>query len=367
MKLPLTLLLASSLLALLALAPSPSLASASAPAPAILTLFDSSVAQCNDGTPAGYYVRRSNTSTVWNVYLQGGGLCWNAESCAHRPSVLTSSSEWPSALNVDGGFLGEDVNLVYVPYCTSDLYTGTRAASNDTYRGFSFLGSRVVPAVVDAVRDELRGASQVLFSGSSAGGVGVFTNAEWMRHNWASVSPAPLRMLPDAGWFLNSSNFESGSVPLWEEVTQAVGVWRSNLDSQCAAANPAFPSRCVMAQYVYPYVTHDMLVLKNQMDEWTVNHQGLPVHAPWNAAETAYLNSLARNTTASFVSAGVKNVFSPNCVVHTMLNGHKWSGVTVGGVSLEAAVLRWWKGAGSGPATHLVDTCAGPNCNPTCP
>lgn len=348
---------------LLAAAPTAATAKSAHPMVADLTLFDASVAQCNDGTPAGYYVRRSNTSSVWIVYLEGGGMCWDADSCAGRRQSEVSSRTWAQSLVLNTGLLAEDVNLVFVRYCTSDMYTGRRAASNKTYRGFSFLGSRVVPAVVNAMRDELRGASQVVFSGSSAGGVGVFTNAEWMRENWASVSPAPLRMLPDAGWFLNSSNYQTGRVPLWEAVTQAVGVWRSKLDSQCVAANPGYPSRCVMAQYVYPYVTHDMLVLKNQMDAWTVNHQGLPVRGPWNAAQTAYLNSLARNTTASFVSAGVTNVFSPNCVVHTMLGGGKWSGVTVGGVSLEEAVLGWWKGG----APHLVDTCEGPNCNPTCP
>ena len=331
--------------------------------PAVLTLLDASAASCNDGTPAGYYVRRSNSSTVWNVYLQGGGFCFDAATCKGRPKGLTSSENWPDAKVLDQGLLGVDVNLVYVPYCTSDLYSGTREASNETYNGFSFLGSRVVPAVLDSLREELAAASQVLFSGSSAGGVGVFTNAQYMRQNWASVSKAPLRMLPDAGWFLNSSDYVAGRVPLWVVVEGAVDAWQSRLDTDCVADNPTLPSRCVMGQYLYPHVGFPTFVFKAQDDAWTVNYHHLPTSGPWTAPETAYLESLARNTTQSFVTAGVNTVFSPGCVVHTMMQNNQWSTLAVGGTTLEQAVLEWWKGG----TPHLVDTCVGPGCNPTCP
>lgn len=60
-------------------------------------------AVCTDGSPAGYYIRRSVQSSTWLVYLQGGGWCYDEASCNVRcgPSFavnaddpLCSSKSW---------------------------------------------------------------------------------------------------------------------------------------------------------------------------------------------------------------------------------------------------------------------------------
>ena len=43
-----------------------------------------SKALCNDFTRAGFFIHRNPTSNDWIVFLEGGGLCYNADSCNRR-------------------------------------------------------------------------------------------------------------------------------------------------------------------------------------------------------------------------------------------------------------------------------------------
>lgn len=53
---------------------------------------------CNDGTTAGYYLRRSPGSKKWIIFLEGGGLCFSPLSCQQRWKVtrfFMTSAHWP--------------------------------------------------------------------------------------------------------------------------------------------------------------------------------------------------------------------------------------------------------------------------------
>lgn len=57
----------------------------------------SSNATCNDGSPAGYYMRLNRQSKRWVIYLQGGFFCTTDETCRERwlqnPDLM-SSNHW---------------------------------------------------------------------------------------------------------------------------------------------------------------------------------------------------------------------------------------------------------------------------------
>ena len=62
-------------------------------------------------------------------------------------------------------------HLVWVPYCSGDVYSGQRlGASEETY-GLHFNGHHIIKAVIQDLkaRHGLQAASQVLLSGESAG------------------------------------------------------------------------------------------------------------------------------------------------------------------------------------------------------
>ena len=43
-----------------------------------------SSALCNDYTRAGFFIRRNATSKNWVLFLEGGGLCYNSQTCNRR-------------------------------------------------------------------------------------------------------------------------------------------------------------------------------------------------------------------------------------------------------------------------------------------
>ena len=118
-------------------------------------------AVCNDGCPYVYYVRpgRNGNENKWVFFLKGGGGCASRESCAvrwraqshwMRPRTQNWRPPTEGILNPDTTRNPEwgDWTLVYLHYCSSDLFTGDRPASCET-DGWHFRGHRIIQAVLE--------------------------------------------------------------------------------------------------------------------------------------------------------------------------------------------------------------------------
>ena len=85
--------------------------------------------QCADGSEFSFWVREANPQTVV-LYLQDGGACFSAETCApHRDLYNTKVSEAPTGEGGIFDFADErnpfaDHSFVHVPYCTGDVHIG---------------------------------------------------------------------------------------------------------------------------------------------------------------------------------------------------------------------------------------------------
>lgn len=64
--------------------------------PLYKVLLNRSKAVCNDGSPASYYIRLSE-SKVWMILLEGGYYCYDQASCSQR--YLNSHNLTTSVLN----------------------------------------------------------------------------------------------------------------------------------------------------------------------------------------------------------------------------------------------------------------------------
>ena len=179
-------------------------------------------AHCADGSPAVYYVRSAAAAEHrqrWVIYLQGGGSCDSGQDCHDRwigQDGNFGGNKLTSRLAPERGIAGEGIqstharnpfaawNQVFVYYCSSDGWIGQRAGvvASAVHRGvegayrIDFLGAGIVDAVIDQLRGasgtlsyrnargdlqsmpDLDAATDVLFSGSSAGGSGVRSNAD---------------------------------------------------------------------------------------------------------------------------------------------------------------------------------------------
>lgn len=57
---------------------------------------------CNDGSQAGFYLRKSSPSKKWVVFFEGGWHCYDQKSCRARWLRLRhfmTSAQWPETRN----------------------------------------------------------------------------------------------------------------------------------------------------------------------------------------------------------------------------------------------------------------------------
>ena len=115
-------------------------------------------------------------------------FCWDETSCNERyqsKSFWMSSNGWASQI-AQGGIFSDDpsespfatANLVYVKYCSSDLWLGSVSASPATYN-FNFRGFDIIMAVIQSlISDQGMGSGdKLLFGGCSAGAIGAMNGA----------------------------------------------------------------------------------------------------------------------------------------------------------------------------------------------
>ena len=116
------------------------------------------LAVCNDGSPAAYYVSDQMQEEDYEgvvVYLQEGGGCANVEDCDARcqvnsPGLCTEDPNQEHDLDYTMWSQDPEENppfhnfyKIFVPYCSSDVYTGTRNTSEET-GNYYFHGKLVV-------------------------------------------------------------------------------------------------------------------------------------------------------------------------------------------------------------------------------
>ncbi|MEL6184994.1 MAG: pectin acetylesterase-family hydrolase, partial [Myxococcota bacterium] len=163
-------------------------------------------AKCRDGTDTGFVLRLQTGATDLVMYLQGGGACFNAATCSQNPSTFgeTEAQLAPMAL-VEGIFDSTSMdnpvagwNMAFIPYCSGDVFGGT--AENVTVPGVAepqqFVGANNMQLFSDLLAAELPNTTQVLLTGSSAGGYGANLNLERVI---TAFGTTPVHMLNDSG------------------------------------------------------------------------------------------------------------------------------------------------------------------------
>ena len=173
-------------------------------------------AVCRDGSPTGLFVKFSDASRNLMIYLEGGGACFNDVTCSFTPrnikeSVLGETMGTVRALarpqipGSDGIFDTtkaanpvREWNMVYVPYCTGDTHAGTR--ENVAIPGLAtpqqFVGYRNMTKFLSRIIPTFPGATEVLLTGASAGGVGAAANFNQAQDGFGRV---PVVLLDDSG------------------------------------------------------------------------------------------------------------------------------------------------------------------------
>lgn len=223
------------------------------------------MAICNDNSRAAVYIG-TRPSRKWIIFFESGGLCTSKADCNQRYLNKNSTVLMTSRLLPDK-VIGRDIlsrvesenptffnyNHVLVPYCSSDLWLGskTKASHNRSFDfknnpsvdNFSFRGQTIFRSVFKDLSEiyNLSLAEEIVVSGSSAGGIGILNHAEWLTHNFSKSENLTARILfiIDSAWFINfQDGFNSRVKPGFGKLT---GV------SSAACADMSFGYSCCLS------------------------------------------------------------------------------------------------------------------------
>jgi hypothetical protein len=225
-------------------------------------------AVCGNGSQYKFFVNRVPNTRNTIIYMEGGGACWDYASCTGQTGIRGARNpngipdDYMSLLNPASSLVSPFVvrahpwtavktqnwNMIYVPYCTGDVYSGDKVAVyNDPSGQASPLvwhhnGIRNVRAVVAWLKNNLPRPTQMLSTGCSAGGIGSLNSYATLRRD----------MAPSYGFLINDSGpsfsapvggnpAQYPSVPLHTHIRTAWGLDQGPM-AYLATVLPAFDS-----------------------------------------------------------------------------------------------------------------------------
>lgn len=199
-------------------------------------------ALCRDGSPAGYYLRRGAEPNLL-IFLNGGGVCFDDFFCGINPANVGESLPGENLGNaaldsVTGalqpvpqtppasGLLSQDprnpvrdFNMVFVPYCTGDVYAGTTpdapVITSLVMPPQQFVGYTNIGLIYDHLDAALRASERVLLAGSSAGSFGTLLNYQ---RTAEFFSNSEVLALADSGFAFRDPYLEPCLQKLWREL-----------------------------------------------------------------------------------------------------------------------------------------------------
>jgi len=212
-------------------------------------------AMCGNGSPYKFFVYRVPDTSNTIFYFEGGGACWDYASCSGQAGIrgarnpngipddyvqninlldFQNSSNLATAAvspliythHPYNQFKTGEWNLVYVPYCTGDIYVGDKTEVYSDPSGenpdliWHHNGLRNVQAVVSWAKNNLQKPKQMVAAGCSAGSIGALLNYSKLRqdmdvdYGYLIDDSGPLYRAP-----LDSSDTDTyPSLPLHHEV-----------------------------------------------------------------------------------------------------------------------------------------------------
>ncbi|XP_012551322.2 palmitoleoyl-protein carboxylesterase NOTUM [Bombyx mori] len=353
--------------------------SASPPDSLKLVWLSNTTLTCNDGSPTGYYFRRGSNTEHWVVYLEGGGYCWDTASCRarwRRRPALMSSTRWPRVRRAPALLSAERTanplwhasNHVLLPYCSSDMWSGTRTATH-AVGGFSFTGRLIVEGVLeDLLRAGLSG--RLMFVGSSAGGTGVMLHVDAARRALRSKR-IKVAAVSDSGWFLDRPARDR-RVPAAAIARLGHSLWRGTPPNSCVRKHVKEPWLCYFGYRLYPHIRTPLFVFQYLFDSAQLAAEGVRAPRTRTQWEMVHKTGVALRTSLD----SVRTVYAPACLAHGALARPEWLAINVSGISLPRALACWERRLGRAKKTHvrggcaprrLVEICSWPQCNGSCP
>jgi hypothetical protein len=240
-----------------------------------IRLAPSTGAVCGNGSQYKFFVNRVPNTRNTIVYMEGGGACWDYASCTGQTGVRGARNpngipdDYMSLLNPGSSLVSPFVvrahpftfvktqnwNMIYVPYCTGDVYSGDKVAVYNDPTGqnvpliWHHNGIRNTRAVVAWLKNRLPRPTQMLSTGCSAGGIGSLNNYAHLRRD---IAPTRGFLIDDSGPAFSAPTgadpSQYPSRPLHTQIRSAWGLDQGPL-AYLATQLPAFTSNDLGSLY----------------------------------------------------------------------------------------------------------------------
>lgn len=175
---------------------------------------------CGNGSPYRFFVNRTPLSKDVAMVYEGGGACWDQKACLGEGKLAATNPDgipvdYMKSMNVAFGLVTpfnarnspqavqtQSWNMVFLPYCTGDVHSGSKVtvyddAYPDRPRVQYHAGAANIEAAANWLRANLGQPRHMMLTGYSAGGVGSTTTYALMRSIMAPTGKATL--LADSG------------------------------------------------------------------------------------------------------------------------------------------------------------------------
>jgi hypothetical protein len=219
------------------------------------TWVDVPGAVCGDGSATGVGVNLSDRSSDVVIFMQGGGACWDANTCFVLKSAVNIESGYTARSFEGEGIRSaalfdrtnpanpfKDASYVFIPYCTGDLHAGDRLATYDLFgpRPVHHRGAPNVEAILRRIAPTFAGPRRVLLAGISAGGYG----AQLAYHRFAAALPqAEVHSLADSSPMVT---------PWGGRLGEMAPAWDLQLPPGCEGCATSFPALIDHLATTYP-------------------------------------------------------------------------------------------------------------------
>ena len=201
---------------------------------------------CGNGSQYKFFVYDNPTSNNLLLYFEGGGACWDYESCSGRLGVLGAANRnglpddyiestlpkfvAPLVNGADPGIpfrsrtdlITKGWDVVYMPYCTGDVHVGNSVTTYVDPTGqeppllWHHNGYNNTIAALGELATRFPNINKLLVSGFSAGGVATGVGYYFARQ---ILNPNAGYMINDSGPIFPAPNAGSNSRPLHDTIT----------------------------------------------------------------------------------------------------------------------------------------------------
>ncbi len=201
---------------------------------------------CGDGSQYRFYVYDSPTSNNLLISFEGGGACWDYDTCSGRAGVLGAAHPNGIPNNYSADFEPQYVSpmvngadpgiplrpkkdiatkgfdVVYMPYCTGDVHVGNNVKTYYDPNNvepplvWRHVGFNNTVAAMAYLHTRFPSINKLLVTGFSAGGVA--TSAAYYEAR-RTLQPAKGYLLNDSGPVFPAPNTSYNSRPLHDLIT----------------------------------------------------------------------------------------------------------------------------------------------------